>query len=363
MLPPAWRWASLLALCSAALEEGNVRRSTPGCDSVSNVVGGHQTISVEDPELGLVVRNYDLFIPDNLPTRTTPERWSATGAPLLLGFHGQSGDPWGWGPREHFIKLAGERGWVAVFPAGLLESGDRKVGDSTWNVGTSGDDETCQKGTKSVNCMISCQRLGLCSRCNWSTCYNDVIFIERLLEHLERNVCLDPRRYFAVGESNGGMMVHYLIKQMPGRFLAAAPVYGSPLLGYLVGSDYQLILDGATLHRTSVLQLHGRNDHIIPGHGGISVDGWIYESMPRAIGVWAALHRCSKEAHPMQTDYSGGPRKLACSEFASCNSQGRVAYCWYNGRHGEWPDQPRAAELIWSFFESVSPRSLEVFFT
>ena len=40
---------------------------------------------------------------------------------------------------------------------------------------------------------------------------------------------------FLVGESNGAMFVHHLISEFPGRFLAAAPAFGLPLLGRLVG--------------------------------------------------------------------------------------------------------------------------------
>merc|ERR1712138_251212 len=89
--------------------------------------------------------------------------------------------------------------------------------------------------------MASCRKLEQCGDCNWATCYDDLAFIRALIHNLEESLCLDPQRYFVVGESNGGMFVHYLIQEWPGQFLAAAPVFASPLLGYLVGSDYQLL--------------------------------------------------------------------------------------------------------------------------
>ncbi len=27
-----------------------------------------------------------------------------------------------------------------------------------------------------------------------------------------------------------------------------------------------------------------------------------------------------------------------------------MAYCMYDGGHGDWPDEPRAANLVWDFF-------------
>ena len=128
-------------------------------------------------------------------------------------------------------------------------------------------------------------------RCNWATCYDDAAFVGQVLHLLERDFCVDPARIFLVSESNGGMLVHYLISTFPGRFRAAAPVFGLPLLGYLVGDNYQLLSQQAKAQSTSILQLHDRGDLIIPWQGG-ATDGWLYESLNRSLGVWSALHQC-----------------------------------------------------------------------
>lgn len=241
---------------------------------------------------------------------------------------------------------------MAVFPQGHREAGD--VGeDSGWNVGTAGDNSTCTAKTSGANCLVSCHKLGKCGPCNWSTCYDDVHFIQRLLTKLEEDLCLDSERFFAVGESNGAMLVHHLIQQLPGRFLAAVPVFGSPLLGYLVGAEYQLIAEQALARRTSILQLHDRSDTVIPWQGGESGDGWLYESRDRALGVWASLHACEKHPVLMDTIYSDGPANIKCFAYPGCRTGGRVTFCMYDGTHGVWPDQPRAVQLIWSFFQAA----------
>lgn len=320
---------------------------TPGCAKEGGLKSGSHTIMVQDPELGSIRREFLLVVPDELHSGP------AGGAPLVLGFHGQGGKPWDWGPGAHFAKLARSHGWVAVFPAGLNEHGEPDGTDKTWNTGTAGDDSTCLDGTTSINCMDSCKRLNKCGRCNWATCYSDVAFIEQLIQKLEQDLCLDSQRYFLVGESNGGMLTHYLIQELPGKFLAAAPVFGLPLVGYLVGAKYQLITQPEKARRTSMLQLYDRTDIIIPWQGGSTYDGWLYESMERALGVWAAEHRCSPNAEPVHSPYSGGPKHVACSAYPGCSAGGRVMFCMYDGHHGQWPDQPRAANLIWSFFEDV----------
>lgn len=301
---------------------------------------GNHTVDVEEPLLGRTSRRYVVAA---APSRAEP-------APLLLAFHGQSSSPEKWKQTEYFQALAEVRGWAMVLPAGIEEAGDSKENDTGWNCGTAGDNSTCVEGTEGSNCMYSCSRLGRCGRCNWSTCHDDVLFIQRMLAQLEEDLCLDQTQYYLVGESNGAMFIHYLIQQLPGRFIAAAPVFGSPLLGYLVGSEYQLVQQQDVARRTSVLQLHGRSDVTIPWQGGRSKDGWLYEARERSLGVWAALHGCAREPQPQRTPYSGGPTNVSCFEYEACSAGGHVMRCDYDGGHGDWPGQPLAAELIFSFF-------------
>ncbi len=96
------------------------------------------------------------------------------------------------------------------------------------------------------------------------------------------------------------------------------------------------------------MQLHDRSDVTIPWQGGASSDGWIYETLNRTVGVWSAVHGCGPAAY-VQTDFSGGGKHLECHEYSQCNT-GIVMYCMYDGHHGDWPDKPRAGDLIWSFF-------------
>eukprot|EP00931_Biecheleriopsis_adriatica_P086440 TRINITY_DN61115_c0_g1_i1.p1 TRINITY_DN61115_c0_g1~~TRINITY_DN61115_c0_g1_i1.p1 ORF type:complete len:364 (+),score=54.02 TRINITY_DN61115_c0_g1_i1:32-1123(+) len=320
--------------------------SSTGCSGgAASLSTGKHSLFVTDPLLGRVERSFELIAP-------TAASQSSTPMPLLLGFHGQGHSSEDWGPRERFTELAKQHQWVAVFPNALSETTDKGNNDTTWNCGAAGDSSTCLDNTAGVQCTVSCQKLQRCSRCNWATCYDDVAFIQALLAELERSFCLDSQSYFLVGESNGGMFVHYLIQELPGKFLAAAPVFASPLMGYLVGSQYQLLSQKGLAGRTSMIQLHDRSDTTIPWQGGRSQDGWLYESLDRSVGVWAALHGCSLKAQRAPSTFDGGPANLQCLEHGNCTSQGRVMFCIYDGNHGDWPDQPRADDLIWSFFES-----------
>jgi poly(3-hydroxybutyrate) depolymerase len=255
---------------------------------------------------------------------------------------------------------------VVVLPAGLSETlVDTGENDTTWNCGAAADNSTCVEGTTNAHCLASCQRLGRCGRCNWATCYDDSVFVKTLVELLASSFRLDSTRYFVVGESNGGMLVHYLLSKLPGMFRAAAPTFGLPLAGYLVGPEYQLVTQRGLASTSSVLQLHDRSDTVIPWQGGESSDGWLYESRDRTMGVWAAIHNCSLRPVGEATPFDGGPSSLACWKYPGCAATSNelpsaavIKYCMYDGGHGDWPDQPRADDLVWSFFHSASLRAI-----
>ena len=55
---------------------------------------------------------------------------------------------------------------------------------------------------------------------------DDVGFINALLDEIASEYCIDPKRVFATGMSNGGFMSHRLGCELATRFAAIAPVAG-----------------------------------------------------------------------------------------------------------------------------------------
>jgi len=161
----------------------------------------------------------------------------------------------------------------------------------------------------------------------------------------------------------GGMLIHHLLQELPGRFLGAAPIYALPLLGYLVGSSFQLVTQASKAKRTSLFSLFPRSDTTIPWEGGRDDDGWLYEPRDKALGVWAALHECELDPRDMPLPGNGTRLHEVCFQYASCLSGGKVQYCMYDGTHGDWPEQPGADLMVWSFFTSLLPSaSAEIIF-
>ncbi len=88
---------------------------------------------------------------------------------------------------------------------------------------------------------------------------DDVKFIGALLDDLGTVTNIDPKRVFATGISNGGMMCYRLAAEMSDRIAAIAPISGT------------LCLDDCHPKRpVSVLHFHGTQDKLVPYDGGRS---------------------------------------------------------------------------------------------
>lgn len=291
------------------------------------------SMTVEDAAAGSTERQYALSVPSSYdPTLSTP---------LLMYFHGQ-GDEW---PSEYtnYHSLGEQHNFISVYPRGYGDFGGQDQEDYiTWNTGLLDNgieqaDDTCFEGTEPT-CYDSCS---VCSRCSWSTCVNDVQFIEELIAKLSQEYTINPDAVFVTGSSNGGMFTHYFASQKPELVRAVMPIFGLPLVG-------QMNVPKA-LSTVPILQMHDRFDTVIPWEGGMTYDGWIYESMTTVMAVWARTHKCesSVKLKGVNTPYDGGLKDIRCMEYHQCQG-GRVMNCMYDGQHGAWPHN--IEKLTWWFF-------------
>ena len=143
--------------------------------------GRRETIDVVDPYLGSVEREYLIYLPSTY-SEDTPH-------PLVLDFHGWSGSA-EWHIWDSKWDIVGEEfGVIVVVPDGIPDS---ESGTRTWNVTTEYDDEfgwRCDPEREEYGeneCHFSCTEW-----CNPSygctagtTCYNDLAFIEQLIDKL-----------------------------------------------------------------------------------------------------------------------------------------------------------------------------------
>lgn len=185
---------------------------------------------------------------------------------------------------------------------------------------------------------------------------DDVGFIRALVAQLEKDYSVDPRRVYATGISNGGMLSYLLASEASDVFAAVAPVAGA--VGASPSPGSPLIRFTGPAEPVSVIAFHGTADRAVPYDGGegAGLTNAVYLPVSDAIASWVAWDGCgTTPARATSTDgnvvvetYSGG-RNGTAVELVAIN----------DGRH-TWPggsDYPspgggevRANELMWEFF-------------
>jgi polyhydroxybutyrate depolymerase len=207
--------------------------------------------------------------------------------PVVLAFHGFRGSARRFRTWAGWSRLGRREGFVAVHPDGHA---------GVQLLGTTGLGWDTRPGER-----------------------RDVDFVRALLDRLEAERCIDRRRIFATGMSNGGFFANLLGCALADRLAAVAPVAGA------------LPLEGCAPARPlPILLLWGRADRIVSGatmHG--ARDWWV------------------------KADACGAPfADEGCDRYRGCTAD--VVYCEGPQAHA-WP--ARATARIWRFFQGEPRRS------
>jgi polyhydroxybutyrate depolymerase len=149
----------------------------------------------------------------------------------------------------------------------------------------------------------------------------DTGFIADLLDRLEADYCLDLRRVYVTGISNGAYFSHILATIYGDRVAAIGPVAGG--LGP-VGK-----LCDPTRPMPAVI-VHGAQDDVIPVEEG-----------REARDFWIAFNQCSTEV----------PQDNGCQLHTDCADGADVLYCEQSDGVHWWPHGDfEATDVIWAFF-------------
>jgi polyhydroxybutyrate depolymerase len=244
--------------------------------------------------------------------------------PLVLSFHGGGGKAENQRRVSGFNDLADEKGFIVVYPNG---SGRLEENILTWNGGT------C---------------------CGYALTNNidDVGFIRELISRLRTEYNIDPKRIYATGLSNGGILSYRLACDASDLFAAIAPVSGTQ--NYVRCEPQEPV---------SVIHFHGTDDTRLPyggGSGDDSVTGVVYNSVEESIKFWRDFNSCS--GTPQIQSY----RDIQIDAYTGCNQGTEIQlYAILGGKHAwpgsdgpAWPggDEPTqtisATEIMWIFFAS-----------
>lgn len=153
--------------------------------------------------------------------------------PVVLMLHGGGG---GTESARHASRLheTGQRhGFLTIYPQGVSNPRGTKARPfATWNA--------------SPQCCGEAQRVGS----------DDVAYLRAVVRDVARVAPIDPRRIYAIGHSNGGLMSYRLACEAPDFVAAVAPV-GAP------GADW-----GRCKRPVPVMHVHGTQDTCATYAGG-----------------------------------------------------------------------------------------------
>jgi polyhydroxybutyrate depolymerase len=185
---------------------------------------------------------------------------------------------------------------------------------------------------------------------------DDVAFTAHLLDDLATVLTMDPKRVFATGMSNGGMMCHRLAAELPDRIAAIAPVAGTvATVGFKPKKP------------VSVLHIHGTADTLVPFDGPerskLGIVG--FKSVDATIKIWVEANGCP--ADPKVTilpDTAKDGTTVTRKVYGPGKNGAEVVLIEVTEGGHTWPGRPpplkrlgkstnnvAANDLLWDFFQ------------
>ena len=182
---------------------------------------------------------------------------------------------------------------------------------------------------------------GTCCGEAMNTKLDDVGFVRAMLDELESKLCVDERRIFATGMSNGGFLSHRLACELSDRIAAIAPVAGVNGMAAC-----------APKRPMPVLHFHGTSDTLVPYLGNT-----MFPAVEKVMGEWAKRNGCSEK--PREIFRAGDSH---CSTYDTCLPGAEVTLCTVDGGGHTWPGgtpvpslghtttMMSATDKMWTFF-------------
>lgn len=161
---------------------------------------------------------------------------------------------------------------------------------------------------------------------------DDVQFVGDLLDHLQRTLCVDERRIYATGMSNGGAMSAVLACRMSDRVAAfasvAAVVWGPQC---------------ATAGPVPIMAMHGTADPIVPFDGGrvTCCGNPTIAGAPETMANWAAHDGCRPD--PVEEPVAGS---VTVRRWQGCKPGGVVELYVIGGGGHTWPGARVGGDLL-----------------
>ena len=208
---------------------------------------------------------------------------------LVLNFHGYGSNAQQQALYTDLAAAAYHMDMVAVHPQGLAGP----VGTRGWNAGGCCGSSTLKK-------------------------VDDVGFVAALIKELSVKICVDPKRVYATGMSNGAFFAYRLACQLSDRIAAVAPVAG-----------VNTMAPCQTTRPVPVLHFHGTSDLYVAYKGNTLLD---WPGAEKSVKEMAAKNGCSTTVKEV---YKKGD--VLCEAYQACKDSAEVRLCTVNGGGHTWP--------------------------
>lgn len=256
-------------------------------------------------------RSFDIHVPPGLdPSKP---------APLVFAFHGGGQNAWQFEGFTHIHDKSDSSGFILVEADGTLALGpsalptpspDAGVVLEVWNAGN------CCEYAAQTNGNI-----------------DDVGFVDRMIDKIEGETCIDPKRVFATGFSNGGMLSHRLACQLSNRIASIVAVSGGSGETDYDTNPHETLFECNPSRPVPVLHIHGTQDACYPFDGGWGPLSLVtFEPVKVTIQDWLTRNGCSNGA--TTTVFQNG---AATCQMYPCPKAGEVELCTIDGGGHYWP--------------------------
>jgi len=227
------------------------------------------------------MRSYILHVPSKYDGKTR--------LPLVIDMHGKGGTSQGQMSGSGWLAKADAVGLVMIYPQGLYNS---------WNGGPP-----------------NCPTLMCCCQPAQDHNIDDAGFLRAVVAKTAQDGCIDLKRVYATGLSNGGVMSHWLGCDASDVFAAVAPVSGGNMI------------DCKPSRPITVVNYRGRMDDNVLYNGGMSQPmGHVWPSAMADFTKWSDLDGCTDGPVPM-------PMHPLCQIRSQCAGGAEVVLCSPNAGH------------------------------
>jgi polyhydroxybutyrate depolymerase len=245
-------------------------------------------------DVGGVQRSFIVHVP--------PRYDGSTRVPLVFDFHGLGGNANNQLNRTGWDDVADAEGFISVYPQGLPRASDQSP---AWNGGG-----CCTNGVG-----------------------DDVGFVRAMISTLQTQACIDSKRIFASGCSNGGAMSFRLACEAADVIAAVAPVDFDCVVGGRCGSC-------APSRPITEVQFRGTADMAVPYGDPTS-------GAQANFATWGEINSCTGEVAPLQTSANG------CEAFPTCGAGAETVLCTVqDGMHCQNYGLFNIARVAWDILKN-----------